>query len=293
MNYVEVAQQHVESLYPYIVYHRPALQTLPPGAIMGTWSISVPGKMRYILARDLEVARGVLPGDLARAWIRDQYDLPIKRKKVQIAGKGYPVPLYARKGKWGQCSYVDIKGAYLTILSLGYDLEYRPLQYLLARPITVPDEIAANKFAYSLAVTMSGPILSNLVVMGKEGLFKHTPMNLYSNPCLYYLAQDTLNGIGSEMIAVLGDRVVYANTDGFIVKEGYEGFAIKIIESWGFKAAIKHQGDTEVFGVAAWKIGDNSTRRLDINARDFTGQLMTKEQRHWLKSRWARQRGKT
>lgn len=287
MNYIDAASTHIAELYPLIVYAQPRLMDLPPGAIIGTWAYSVPGKVRFILSRELEIAPGVLPADLARAWIRDAYALPLKRRADQM-NRGFTVPLHARRGEFGDCSYVDIKGAYLKILALGYDVEYKQGQYIGADPQPIPTEVQANKFCYSIAVAMSGSKQSNLQVMGKEGLFDHKPMNLYSNPCLYNLAQDTLNGIGAEMLAVLGEHCVYANTDGYIVHQGYEQFALDIVESWGFKAAIKHQGDTTIRGVGSWKVGDKSTRRADANAQDFTGKLMDREQRRWLKARWVR-----
>jgi hypothetical protein len=287
MNYVELAQAHIAELYPIIVHHDIPISELPPGAILGTWAYSVPGKIRYILSKELEMATGVLPADVARAWIRDEYELPFRRRVNQLA-RGYTVPLHARRGEWGDCSYIDIKGAYLKILSLGYDLEYLPGKYLGAEPREVPVDVATNKFCYSIAVAMSGTRISNLDVMGKDGVFKHRPINLYSNPCLFNLAQDTLNAVGAEMLAVLGDNVVYANTDGYLVKAGFEQYAIDIIASWGFKSSVKHQGETHVYGSASWKCGDHVTKRRDPNALDFTSHMMEREQRGWLKGVWAR-----
>lgn len=284
-DYIAIASEHIESLYPLIIYSKPRLMDLPPGTIIGTWAYSIPGEARFILDNTLEVAPGVLPGDLSRAWIRDQYKLPFRRRKNQME-RGYPVPLHARRGKHGDCSYVDIKGAYLHILALGYDVEYRRQHYIGAEPREVPDQIAHNKFSYAIAVAMSGSKQSNLEVMGKEGVFHHRPLNLYSNPCLFCLAQDTLNAIGSEMLAVLSDQVVYANTDGYIVKAGYEQYAIDIIESWGFRASIKHRGDTIIRGVASYRVGDFETARFDRRAEDYTGPLMDRDARRWLKTRW-------
>lgn len=291
IDYVVASQDHVAKLYPTIVYGKPRLMDLPLGAIIGTWCYSVPGKVRFIFDRSLEVAPGVLPGDLARAWIRDQYILPIKRRKIQIE-RSYHAPLHARRGAYGECVYVDIRGAYLQILALGYDVEYRLGRYIGATPAPIPPEIQRNKFSYAIAVAMSGSTISKLEVRGREGVFKHCPMNLYSNPCLYALAQDTLNGIGAEMLAVLGEHCVYVNTDGFIVRSGYERFALDIVQSWGFKASVKHRGLTEIRGVASWRVGDHQTRRFDAHAQDFTSPMMDRDMRRWLKTRWVRWNGK-
>ena len=100
MDYIGIAQQHIADLYPIISYQKPAVSMLPPGAIIGTWQYSIPHKMRFILAPDMELATGVLPGDVARAWIKDEYKLPIRRRKSQLV-RGYPVPLFARRGVYG------------------------------------------------------------------------------------------------------------------------------------------------------------------------------------------------
>jgi hypothetical protein len=139
---------------------------------------------------------------------------------------------------------------------------------------------------------MSGTKISKLQVMGKEGLFDHRPANLYSNPCLFNLAQDTLNGIGAEMLAVLGEHCVYMNTDGYIVHSGQEQAALDVVASWGFTASVKHRGETTVRGVASWKVGNDQTKRFDNRAEDFTGKLMDREGRRWLKHRWERWQSK-
>ncbi len=289
MDYIAMSTDRIADLYPVIVYGKPPISDLPPGTVLGTWAYSVPGKVRFILDRELEVAPGVLPGDLARTWIRDEYKLPIRRRKNQMVSC-FTVPLHARLGKHGLCSYIDIRSAYATVLRFGYDVEYVPNRYIASEPRPVPREIKACKFAYSIAVAMSHSLLSHLDVVGKQGVFEHTPLNLYSNPCLYALAQDTLNGIGSEIVHNLGSNCVYANTDGYIVKEGFEAITIEIIRSWGFDARIREeegelmQGETEISGVASYRIGKFQTERFDPQASDFTGPLMDYDQRHWLKT---------
>jgi len=191
MDYIALAQEHIAELYPYILYTKPTVKSLPPGAILGTWQYSVPHKMRFILAPDMEMAAGVLPGDVSRAWIKDEYKLPLRRRKDQL-GRGFSVPLFAKRGVYGQCGYVDIKGAYLKILSLGYNLEYILGKYIGCDPRPIPEQIAAKKFCYSIAVSMSACAQSSITIVGKEGVFMHRPMNIYSNPCLFNLAQDTL-----------------------------------------------------------------------------------------------------
>jgi hypothetical protein len=287
LDYALLAQAHVADLYPTIIYSKPRLMDMPPGTIIGTWHYSIPGQCRFILDREEEVITGVLPGDLARAWVRDVWKLPIKRRKSQLS-TGFVVPLHARVGSWGDCQYIDINHAYLYVLALGFDLEYELESYIGANPVPVPAQVASNKRAYATAVTMSGNTRSDFEVMGKQGLYNRRPINIFSNPCLYALAHDVLNGVGSEMLAVLGDHIVYINTDGFVVKSHFAPYAQDIISSWGLQWSIKYEGLTEIRGVGSYRIGDFTTRRFDPGAEDFTGDLMNRDQRRWLKSRWVR-----
>jgi hypothetical protein len=293
MDYISIAQDHIAEIYPKIVYGQPRLMDLPPGAIIGNFHYSVPGHVRFILVREIELAPGVLPGDLSRAWIRDAYKLPLKRRKDQLVQESN-LPLHARLGKYPMLSYVDMTKAYVQILRLGYDLEYKRGSYLVADPRPVPDQVVANKLAYSMAITMSGNPRANLEVMGKEGTFERHPLNIYSNPCLFNLKNDTFNAIGAEMLLVLKDNCVYINTDGYILKGGYEKFALDIVSSWGFQARIKSkngillQGPGEVRGVASYSINGYRTERWDVAATDFTSPLMSVEEVRWLKTRWAK-----
>ena len=286
MTYIDNASLHVSELYPLIVYGTPPLMDLPPGAIIGSWAYSVPGKVRFILDRSLELSPGVLPADVARAWVRDAYKLPIKRRKNQMV-RSYTVPLHARRGTYRDCIYLDIQAAYLKILQLGYDLEYVPGRYLGVDPLPVPDEISRNKFCYSISVAMSASIQSSLTVMGKEGLYERKAVNMFSNPCLYALAQDTLNAIGGDVLDSVGSDCHYANTDGYIINRKSEPLVREILSDWGFSCGVKADGDAKVFGVGSWMVGNERTKRRDQNGQDFTGPIMGKEGRVWLRKQFS------
>lgn len=286
IDYIKVATINVEERYPEIRYDHVLESELDPGFIIGTWAFSKPGVVRYILARDLEMARGVLPGDVTRAWINDQFNPPFKRRRAQL-GECYSTPLLARRGEWGECSYVDIRQAYVRILSLGYDLEYERMRYIAADPVPVPDVIKNNKFCYAMAVSMSHNKISSIDVMGRNGIFTTHPFNLYSNPCLFNLAMDTLAAMAAEVLEVMGEDVKYINTDGYIVPSEVAGTVQHILLSWGFESRIKHQGETIVWGVGSYKCGDRKTARRDKNSMDFQSTLPTKQERDWLKRDWS------
>lgn len=288
INYIELAQAHVEHLYPFIVYHKPPMSELPPGTILGTWAYSIPHKMRFILDRERELAAGTMPSDVSRAWIKDTITLPIKLRRDQVEAKSFPLPNMARVGNYGECCYVDIKGAYLSFLRMGYDLEYLPGHYLASNFTKIPPEIEANKMCYSIAVSMSNSRQTNIEIMGREGTFNHKGFNIYSNPCLYRLACDTLASIASEAVRAFGERIVYANTDGFIIDAAHANNLIDCIASWGFSSRVKYQGETVIYGVGAWKVGKHTTRRNDSNAKSFCSPMPEKMQSVWLKKHVSR-----
>lgn len=288
MNYIAIAEQNVADNYPLIIYAKPQISELPKGAIIGTWAYSVPGKVRYILDKTREVSKGVMPGDLTRAWIRDAYKLPIRLRKSQINSKHYQLPLVSMRGAHGLCSYVDIKAAYLHILSLGYDVEYEHGLYLGSNRIVVPEQIAANKMSYAMAVAMSNSQRSSVSIKGDNGIFETNSFNIYSNPCLYAIACDVLASVASEIIRVLGENVKYVNTDGYIVASGKEQTVIDICNSWGFNARVKHEGETFVHGAASWQVGQARTSRYNPNANDYMSPLPDKNQSLWLKRNFTR-----
>src|SRR5579871_1205559 len=102
MDYIAIAQQYVAEHYPTIVYGKPLISELPPGTAVGSWHYSYRSAkdgIRFIINRKPEIVPGVMPGDVYRAWLRDQYELPIKRRKSQMADEPYPQPTYAKVGK--------------------------------------------------------------------------------------------------------------------------------------------------------------------------------------------------
>jgi hypothetical protein len=82
---------------------------------------------------------------------------------------------------------------------------------------------------------------------------------------------------------MLGPDCHYIHTDGFIVRSGRERDVFQILADYGFRGGVKAEGDTEIFGVASWKVGTEITRRHDKSPTDFSSPIMGKEQRTWLR----------
>lgn len=288
MNYLEIAQDNVADKYPLIVYAKPDYATLPPGAILGTWAISIPGKLRYIMDRESELAPGVMPSDLTRAWLHDAYNLPIKKRREQTIAECYPHPQKALVGKYEDCAYVDIRQAYLRILRLGYNMDYLRNSYIGVNFQPVPKIVEDNKMSYAVAVAMSHSQTSQIQIMGKKGPFTSNHFNIYSNPGLYNFASDTLSAIASEVLRIFGDKVKYVNTDGYIIEMPYVGALMRVIESWGFTSRIKHYGLTSIWGVGSWRVGTERTKYKNMHPQNFLSAMPDKHDSLWLKARVAK-----
>lgn len=290
INYIHVAQQTVAERYPLIIYDDPGEENLPNGTIVGSWAYSLPGTARWILAEDLEIVPGVLPGDVARAYVADQWKLPIARRKDQIEARAYDSPLWARKGNWGRCGYVDVSKAFCTILQMGFDVEYMRNRYLGANPRPVHPQIRANKFCYSMCVSMSHSPLSTIAFVGNGDTFIKHPQNNFSNPCLYNLAYDVLSAIAAEIDDRLPGRVFYQNTDGHIVDCDYIEECQRVILEWGFSSKVKFYGDTEIWGTGSYRVGlpDSDGDHLGnmMFTDEYKNKRMTKDEYLWLKRRW-------
>lgn len=281
-NYLELAKLQVQMNYEYVVYGTPTVKELPPGAVMGTWCISVPGKVRYILSREMELAPGVLPGDVARAWVRYNYDLPIKRRRDQK--RTFALPIMARRGVYPDGVYLDIRHAYLDILgAVGYDVDYRLGKYLAAHPVLLPDDVVKTKWVYAIIIAMSAGARSRMVIKSKEhGLIGRASFNVFSNPCLYALASEVLASIAKQVLKEYPDQTFYINTDGYIVDPRVQDGVEQIVRAWGFDIREKARGETEIWGVGAWRCGAEKTLRHDSKAQDFCIALPECKEASWL-----------
>lgn len=282
VDYLAIAQDHLNRTYEYIVHGTPTVSELPPGAVIGTWCISVPGKVRYILSREMEIAPGILPGDIARAWVKYNYTLPIKRRRDQK--RSFILPLLAHKGAYPEGVYLDIRHAYLDVLkTVGYDTDYRFGKYMIAHPVMLPDLVCKTKWVYSIIVAMSAGARSHMIIKSKEhGLIANGSFNLYSNPCLYAVASEVLASIASQILAKHYDDVYYINTDGYIVNPQIENSVRAIVSGWGLEIREKARGETEVYGVGAWRCGAEHTRRYDGTAKNYRCTFPDKQSAFWL-----------
>lgn len=253
---------------------------------MGTYAYSVPGKVRFVLKPEAEITEGVMPGDIARTWIRTTFHLPQFRRFNQA--RRYVLPLLARTGTRRDCAYVDLRGAYRTILAIaGWDTDFQLAGWLRGSGTGLPRTIAENKRCYAMAVSASAQIRSTLYRLAESGLVPSEIPNIYANTSLYALASALLASVARDIITRM--PVYYVNTDGYIVPVWCAPLAVKIANAWGFEARIKHSGDTHVYGYASYSIGGYSTVHQQGRGGNYSTALPTREERNWLYKVWTRQ----
>jgi hypothetical protein len=283
---LEFAQMDIAERYPCISYQHPSLFQLPTGTILGSFSYSIPGKIRYILNKSVEIAPGLLPADLTRAWLRADYNLPVKLRKAQLKETSYPIPFRAKHCDERELAYVDMTKAFVNFLTLGYDLEYVRGRYIGVRISEVPDIIRQNKLCYAVAVSMSNSQLTNISIMGKDGPFVNHAYNVFSNPLLYNLVRDGLAAIARDMLDRFGDLIHYVNCDGYIIERDKSQDLIEALAEWGFHARVKNEGVGRVNGLSSYWIGGVKTVRQAVpGSTDGQSDLPTVDETRWLKIR--------
>ena len=275
--YVRDAVRQVENTYPTIRYSDWNLVGLPAGYILGSWALSKPGVERIVTNEKEQVALGVLPGDVARSWVRMEGGGPVKRRKEQDGC--YPTPLLALPGYWGDCVYIDIKAAYRSMIErVGWDVDYKRGKYVKRNRVTMPDN--TPKLVYATIVSMSKSRLSDLRVWDGRAIGRKTIKNVYANPSLWAVIHDALAGVYGDLL----DRscLVYANTDGFVVPTNQLDDALDIINCWGFSARAKAQGETIIHGVGSYRVGSKQSRR-SVDNRAIQTEAMPAVERPFLR----------
>jgi hypothetical protein len=289
MSIIDACIADVHRRYPRIVWDRPQLQDLPSGTILGGATWSRPGVVRYVINPAMCVVAGepATHIDLARYWIRAHYRLPLRRRRVEDELTWAPQVLWATPTAYHALAYVDLVSTYRRVIDLvGWDAEYWRGRYLSVAGAELGDLAELSKLAYSAAVAIAARPWSTLRVWDGQRLTSRRVRNVYSNTSLYRLMRDALWGIASDVRDALGDQVVYANTDGYIVPSVLADEVVGIARAWGFAARVKLSGEGEVRGVASWRIAASATRRDSLRPR-LPPPLMPLEERAWLRPRLA------
>lgn len=252
----------IKDKWPRLYYTQPCyLANTSWTACAGDWRYVDPGQ--YVNYHGVHAT----PGMIAREYLNKRYKLPLRARGAQIedARMMRSAPLLANVGEQGYCFYIDLKAAYWNLmLAGGWDVDYRPQKYLgLGVP---PSDFPAPKIKTARNALASVGSSNELQMWTGFKVVQIQAGNRYKNRVLTAFILDALNGIAYDM-ALLG--AVYVNTDGYILPANNFDAAAAKLNEWGMPWAVKAQGETTVYGVGSYQVGETRTKNLWGTGHDF------------------------
>ena len=279
------AAERVRRQFPRIYTFRPeTFHDVPAGTVVGGSVWSKLRIARWIVNPAVHLGGGVTTIDLARSWIEMHARLPVRRKHADRPVEHAPLPLLARAGVYDNVAYVDIRSTYRTILqTCGFDVEYRAMNWLSRGSATTGlDDLP--KIAYSAIVALSLRYEKTATVTTRDGRLTHRAFkNKYANVALYALVRDILHAVYSDVVECV--PVLYANTDGYIVRAEEIERVGRVLEEWGFGWSIKRRGRCRVAGTGSYTFSDAPPRRFAT--RQANTPVADAAFRAWLRERWS------
>jgi hypothetical protein len=217
---------------------------------------------------------------VSRAYLKIKYPKPLRAFSEQYdeITKPRSFPYFARVGWYNDMIYVDLKGAFWSILqAVGWDVEYMPGGFVGKRSSMTDFPIPQHKTARNSLVSAS---ISKGAQMWTGKRWKQASgRNMHVNFGLWALVMDVLHGIASEMLKL---GAVYVHTDGYIIPARCENTALTLLQSWGLPGRVKQRGACRVAGVGMYQIGShNSAKYATGAAGDMDNISIT--YRQWLK----------
>lgn len=207
------------------------------------------------------------PADAARDYIETRYSkkLRVTTAQYQAITKERHAPLYANPCTLDHGVYVDLKSAYWSIVkSVGWDVDYNPMQWLMVRSDSSDFPFSHNKLARNSLVSLAASYQSRLWT-GTQLVVKRTG-NQHMNKVLYALVMDVLNGIAWDMIKA---GAVYVHTDGYIFPAARVGAAFEVLAAWGMVGGIKAEGYTKVYMAGTYDCGTWKHKRAIRDATHY------------------------
>lgn len=223
------------------------------------------------------------PSELARTYLELKYSRQ-RAFKEQISEfkRARSAPLYAQPHKYTEGVYLDIRSAYWQILQIvGWNADYMPNKWL-GRGDTMDDFPYADiKLSRNCLITAGLP---------SEGVFWHGKQKQYKNiktqnRCInlgiWALTMDILHGAAWDAIRA---GATYAHTDGYICDRSRLDAVQSALLSWGLETRIKAVGETQVYGVGSYTIGNLSTKTPKCKPIFYDG-LILNPYNDWLRRR--------
>ena len=282
----EIKERHAKQTID-VVSRFPLLTSVADNVMLGSFSwYYMRQKKREILRPFALTFPGFTstPSELARTYLSIKY--PRQRAlREQLDKFRVPrsAPLYVQPHSYERGVYVDIRAAFWQILQVvGWDADYNPGVWL-GRGEPMDDfPFAQIKLSRNCLVTAGLPSEASFW-SGDEHKFKSVKtFNRVVNIGIWALVMDVLHCIAWDCVAA---GAVYAHTDGYICAAENLPRVQDAISQWGLESRIKLTGQTHVYGVGSYKIGNDATKNPHIHSMPYDG-LILPEYNLWLKKRF-------
>lgn len=250
------------------------LSTLEETTYLGSFTWSCPSMgLRWMIEKNAIFPFGIpqSPSEFARDYLSIKYPKRLRARSKQITElrKHRSAPLWARRGEYYNCAYVDIHAAYWSILqSVGWDADYHPDMFLGKKSHCQDYPLPDHKLARNCLVTAG--LTSPLVIWDGSKLVERRIGNPRPNIGVWALCQDILHGIAVD---ALNCGAVYIHTDGYILPRPRAQELIDRIGQWGLEGRIKYTGDTIIYGPGTYDIGEKKTKRRFVRMSLDTSQV--------------------
>ena len=246
----------------------PLVGTMPNNTYLGSFRWTHKGKDSEFSLIPKEYALGkdnMTAGELVRSYLNDNYEWPRRDKlsddELSAWMRANPQPIRAFIGHYKEAVYVDLKSFYLeAVKRVGVQPAYSPTKNrILGRGYFAPFEDAEIHKPVRAVLVTAGIGRKYRVWRGGEIKTYPTP-KLFRNSQLYMAVIHELRGIAE--LADISGGCVYAMTDGFIFSRPKKAeIFMYFLRQYGWPYKVKAQGETWVYGVGSYRIGDVITKR--------------------------------
>ena len=256
-----------QAKYEYRICHKFPNKLIPEGeaVIMGTMSQTwMSAKVRYMKSSYCtDIGNGLQTfGEIARDYLVAKFNRATPDPKYKRADHDpfKAMPAFAKPGKYRDSVYVDVSGAYWSVLSIvGWSAAYIP-GVMLGRGGSVSDfPLAETKLARNILVSASLP--SKLYIQTSHGPTIKKAYNQLLNGHLWRLVSDYLHTIAT--FAHDECAASYFMTDGAIMPERYVSKYQEFCNSIG--AILHYQsgvGTCHVKAVGCYKCPQHVTKNF-------------------------------
>lgn len=225
------------------------------------------------------------PSELSRTYLSLKYERQ-RATKSQIEDFRRPrvAPLYAQPVSFGEGNYVDIRAAYWQIVQVvGWDVDYYPGHWLGKSSSMEDFPFPDFKLSRNCLVTSGLPSEASYWDVGKQKISRVKTFNKLVNLGIWALVMDVLHCVAWDCVAA---GASYVHTDGYICHNRNLENVVSAISSWGLQARVKQSGQTTIYGVGSYRVGDKVTKNSHVVTNPYDG-LELPSYFKWLKKRFS------